>query len=277
MDVAAVVHISLALFLTLCGWCASRPRCVCPVWEWRGLRRVSVASTRNLPREAHKHNKRDPLAASLEMLLRTTAMLFTSAAAYSAPALRAPQRAAIVGMRRAYARMVDNDQGVEYAVKKSVDEWKSELNDAEYYVLREKGTERPGTGEYNKFYPKSGHFVCAGCGTPLYSAESKFDSGCGWPAFDKIVEGSVVTQTDRSLGMTRVEIMCAGCGGHLGHVFEGEGFTPTMERHCVNSLSVKYKEGPLPDGASEAKVLPPREDKPNPASSILEQLLGKKD
>ena len=72
------------------------------------------------------------------------------------------------------------------------------------------------TGEYNKFYPKEGHFVCAACQQPLYSAAAKFDSGCGWPAFDKIVEGSVVTQTDVSMGMQRVEIMCGGCGGHLG-------------------------------------------------------------
>ena len=109
-------------------------------------------------------------------------------------------------------------EGVEYTVKKSDDEWKAELDDARYYILREKGTERPGTSELNKFYPKDGHFQCAGCGQPLYSAAAKFDSGCGWPAFDKIVEGAVVTQTDVSLGMSRVEIMCSSCGGHLGHV-----------------------------------------------------------
>ena len=94
------------------------------------------------------------------------------------------------------------------------------------------------------------------------------------PAFDKIVEGAVVTQTDRSLGMTRVEIMCAGCGGHLGHVFEGEGFTETMERHCVNSLSMKYVDAPLPDGSTEKKVLPPRE-KRDVKASFLQQLMGK--
>lgn len=169
-----------------------------------------------------------------------------------------------------------NDQGVEYTVTKTEEEWKTELGDAEYYVLREKGTERPGTGEYDKFYPKSGHFTCGGCGLPLYSAEAKFDSGCGWPAFDKIVEGAVVTQTDSTLGMTRVEILCAGCGGHLGHVFEGEGLTPTMERHCVNSLSVKYVDEPLPEGKVEAKVLKPRDDKAK-AKSLLEELMGGKD
>lgn len=86
----------------------------------------------------------------------------------------------------------------------------------------------------------------------------------------------MVTQTDSSLGMTRVEIMCAGCGGHLGHVFEGEGFTPTMERHCVNSLSVKYVDEPLPEGKVEAKVLKPRDDKAK-AKSLLEELMGGKD
>lgn len=136
-----------------------------------------------------------------------------------------------VVMRRAASRMaIDNDQGVEYVVKKTDAEWRELLSPAEYQILRQKGTERPGTGEYNKFQPTTGHFACAGCGTALYSAAAKFDSGCGWPAFDKIVEGSVVTQTDNSLGMRRVEIMCGGCGGHLGHVFEGERFTPTNER-----------------------------------------------
>ena len=211
-------------------------------------------------------------------VVRTAVLVTASVSAYTvAVPARCGRSLAASSARRTLVRMADkNDQGVSYPVQKTADEWREELGNAEYYVLREKGTERPGTGEYNKFYPKEGHFVCAGCGTPLYSAEAKFDSGCGWPAFDKIVEGSVVTQTDRTLGMTRVEIMCAGCGGHLGHVFEGEGFTPTMERHCVNSLSVKYLDGPLPEGKTEAKVLPPREKKPNPAASILESLLGDK-
>ncbi|EOD32405.1 hypothetical protein EMIHUDRAFT_57831, partial [Emiliania huxleyi CCMP1516] len=105
---------------------------------------------------------------------------------------------------------------------KSEAEWKKQLNAQEYNVLREKGTERAGTGEYDKFYPKAGHFVCRGCGLPLYSAESKFKSGCGWPAFDRCYKGAVRTEVDSSFGMRRVEIMCSSCGGHLGHVFEGE-------------------------------------------------------
>jgi len=164
---------------------------------------------------------------------------------------------------------------MEYPVKKTTNEWLESLSREEFVILREKGTERPGTGEYNKFYPKQGHFACTGCGQALYSAQAKFDSGCGWPAFDKIVSGSVVTETDTSLGMTRVEIMCGGCGGHLGHVFEGEGFTETMERHCVNSLSIKYVDAPLPDGKGEEPVLPTRPELPQnkeSKSSILDDL-----
>ena len=188
-----------------------------------------------------------------------------------ASALARPALMPVTARRRAFARMVDNDQGVEYPVKKSEEEWRHELAPETFYILREKGTERPGTGKYDKFYPKDGHFACAGCGTPLYSAASKFDSGCGWPAFDKIVKGSVVTQTDNSFGMRRVEIMCAGCGGHLGHVFDGERMTMTNERHCVNSLSVKYIDAPLPDGSKEVKVV--TEERENQAASILSALM----
>jgi peptide-methionine (R)-S-oxide reductase len=115
-------------------------------------------------------------------------------------------------------------------------DWKTVLEPKAYHVLRQKGTEPARTGEYDKFYPTEGHFVCGGCKTPLYSAEAKFNSGCGWPAFDKCYKGAVTTVTDTSYGMKRVEILCAACNGHLGHVFEGERMTPTNERHCVNSV-----------------------------------------
>eukprot|EP00239_Pterosperma_sp_CCMP1384_P000240 CAMPEP_0197847656 /NCGR_PEP_ID=MMETSP1438-20131217/6698_1 /TAXON_ID=1461541 /ORGANISM="Pterosperma sp., Strain CCMP1384" /LENGTH=140 /DNA_ID=CAMNT_0043459637 /DNA_START=259 /DNA_END=681 /DNA_ORIENTATION=+ len=134
-------------------------------------------------------------------------------------------------------------------------EWKAELTPEQYYILRQKGTERPGTGEYDGFYPTKGYFVCAGCKNPLYSAESKFKSGCGWPAYDKCFKGGVATNIDTTFGMRRVEIVCAKCDGHLGHVFEGERMTPTNERHCVNSVSVKYVDEPIPDGLEEAKVV----------------------
>lgn len=125
----------------------------------------------------------------------------------------------------------------------SENEWRQVLSDEEFRIIRQKGTEYPGTGEYDGFYPKEGHFVCRACGNPLYSAKSKFKSGCGWPAFDMCYKGSVATNIDMSFNQRRIEILCAKCGGHLGHVFEGERMTPTNERHCVNSVSVKYVEG----------------------------------
>lgn len=132
-------------------------------------------------------------------------------------------------------------------------DWRKVLSKQEYNILREKGTEYPGTGEYDGFYPDEGHFVCRGCGNAIYSAESKFKSGCGWPAFDKCYKGSIATKTDGSMGMRRIEIMCAKCGGHLGHVFEGERMTETNQRHCVNSLSVKYVKGSVNE--EQVKVL----------------------
>jgi len=160
--------------------------------------------------------------------------VLTAVSALKLPFRAAPALARGVRVSAVAMGMADlNDQGLTYKVQKTEAEWRDQLSGEEYNILRQKGTESPGSGKYDKYYPQEGHFACAGCGSPLYSAESKFDSGCGWPAFDKIVAGSVVTKTDSTFGMTRVEILCAGCGGHLGHVFEGEGFTPTMERHCV--------------------------------------------
>ena len=143
------------------------------------------------------------------------------------------------------------------AVVKSEAEWKAELSDFEYKVLREKATEPAGSGEYDGFYPKAGegHFVCRGCKNPLYSAEAKFKSGCGWPAFDKCYKDSVKTIEDNSYGMRRIEILCARCDGHLGHVFVGEGMTKTNERHCVNSASVKFVKGGDAAPAEEAPVV----------------------
>mmetsp|Transcript_3160 Transcript_3160/g.7772 ORF Transcript_3160/g.7772 Transcript_3160/m.7772 type:complete len:233 (-) Transcript_3160:608-1306(-) len=120
------------------------------------------------------------------------------------------------------------------------DQWKEMLTEEQFRVLRQKGTEYPGTGEYNKMYPDQGAFHCAGCQAPLYDSKTKFDSGCGWPAFYAGIEGAVEEKPDAD-GM-RIEIVCSKCGGHLGHVFKGEGFpTPTNERHCVNSVSLKFK------------------------------------
>ncbi|SPO21924.1 related to MXR2 - Methionine-R-sulfoxide reductase [Ustilago trichophora] len=120
-------------------------------------------------------------------------------------------------------------------------EWRTKLNAEQFRILREKGTEMAGTGKYNKHYPKDGVYTCAGCDSPLYKATTKFDSGCGWPAFFDAIPGAIDRHSDRSWGMERIEITCKNCGGHLGHVFKGEGFnTPTNERHCVNSVSINF-------------------------------------
>ncbi|MQL84333.1 hypothetical protein Taro_016827 [Colocasia esculenta] len=126
----------------------------------------------------------------------------------------------------------------ENSVQKTEDEWRAILSPEQFHILRQKGTEYPGTGEYNKFFG-DGIYKCAGCGTPLYKSSTKFDSGCGWPAFFEGLPGAIKSTPDPD--GRRTEITCAACGGHLGHVFKGEGFpTPTNERHCVNSISIKF-------------------------------------
>ncbi|RMZ80912.1 hypothetical protein DV737_g2768, partial [Chaetothyriales sp. CBS 132003] len=124
----------------------------------------------------------------------------------------------------------------------------------QFRVLRQKGTEPAFTGEYDKHYPDTGVYTCAGCNAPLYQANHKFKSGCGWPAYFDSIPGAVTRHTDSSYGMERTEIVCSNCGGHLGHVFKGEGFpTPTDERHCVNSISLKFsKDDPQTTTTAEA-------------------------
>ena len=114
------------------------------------------------------------------------------------------------------------------------------LTPEEGHVIESKGTERPFSGEFNDHYEK-GIYSCKACGQALYESSSKFYSGCGWSSFDDEIEGAVTRHRDISLGMIRVEICCTNCDGHLGHVFEGEGFTKNNTRHCVNSLSLKFK------------------------------------
>ncbi len=114
--------------------------------------------------------------------------------------------------------------------------WNS-LTKEESYIIELKGTEYPNSGEYNKF-SQNGIFVCRRCEHPLYSSNSKFDSGCGWPSFDADFENNVNRVKDAD--GRRVEIICGNCAGHLGHVFEGEFFTEKNTRHCVNSLSIKF-------------------------------------
>ena len=113
----------------------------------------------------------------------------------------------------------------------------NQLNDEEKYIIEYKGTERPFTGEYDDFY-EDGSYSCRRCNAELYRSVDKFDAHCGWPAFDKEVDGAVKHLPDPD--GHRIEVECANCGGHLGHVFMGEGFTPTNARHCINSISMKF-------------------------------------
>lgn len=125
-------------------------------------------------------------------------------------------------------------------VNKTNEEWRAILSPEQFRVLRERGTEAPGTGQYNKTNDP-GVYSCGACSTPLYKSSTKFDSGCGWPAFFDAIPGAVSRIEDSSLGMARTEIVCSNCSSHLGHVFKGEGFkTPTNERHCVNSICLSF-------------------------------------
>ena len=126
-------------------------------------------------------------------------------------------------------------------VVKTESEWRQSLDPEQYRILRQKGTEAPFTGEYEHVF-EPGTYHCAGCGAELFGSDAKYDSGSGWPSFFAPAgEEAVEEETDRSLGMVRTEVMCASCGGHLGHVFP-DGPHPTGVRYCINSASLKLEE-----------------------------------
>lgn len=127
-----------------------------------------------------------------------------------------------------------------FKLQKTDKEWKQILSPEAFRVLRQAGTERPGTGKYNLYF-EDGTYLCNACNEPLFASDTKFDAHCGWPSFDKAIPGKVVERLDTSHGMTRMEILCANCGSHLGHVFN-DGPTETGLRYCVNSVSLDFEK-----------------------------------
>jgi peptide-methionine (R)-S-oxide reductase len=131
---------------------------------------------------------------------------------------------------------------VNYPINKTDQQWREELTEFEYHVLREAGTERAYTGELLEEH-REGTFSCRGCGAELFKSVAKFESHCGWPSFYEPKEGDAVELIeDRSHGMSRVEVRCKACGCHLGHVFEDAPQTPTGDRYCINSVSITFTE-----------------------------------
>lgn len=126
----------------------------------------------------------------------------------------------------------------EFEVIKTEEEWRQILTPEQFHVLRKHGTERAGTSPLDKNYA-TGTYNCAGCGQPLFTSETKFNSGTGWPSFYAPIEGAVATSVDRSFFMTRVEVHCSRCGGHLGHVFD-DGPKPTGKRYCMNGVALEF-------------------------------------
>ncbi|QMU55769.1 MAG: peptide-methionine (R)-S-oxide reductase MsrB [Candidatus Mycalebacterium zealandia] len=127
-------------------------------------------------------------------------------------------------------------------IKKTDEEWKAELTEEQFHVARRKGTEKPFTGKFND-YKEKGRYICVCCGQPLFNSDSKFDSGTGWPSFDKPMErDNVKTEQDNSAGMSRTEVMCSKCDAHLGHVFPDGPSETTGTRYCINSASLDFKK-----------------------------------
>jgi peptide-methionine (R)-S-oxide reductase len=148
-------------------------------------------------------------------------------------------------------------------VSLSKDEWRRRLLPGQYRVLREHGTERAGSSPLDKQY-EAGVYICAGCGQPVFDSKTKFNSGTGWPSFWAPLDDAVETQTDSSLFMTRTEVHCSRCGGHLGHVFD-DGPQPTGQRYCMNGVSLEFKPGEFKPGEFKPGEFKPGEHAPDSA------------
>ena len=129
-----------------------------------------------------------------------------------------------------------------YPIERSESEWRKQLSEEQYRILREKGTESPHSGKYNMHF-QEGAYCCAACNAKLFESGQKFESNCGWPSFDDAIEGAVEYVQDKSFGMIRTEILCSNCGSHLGHVFD-DGPSETGQRYCVNSASIEFESKP---------------------------------
>ncbi len=146
-----------------------------------------------------------------------------------------------------HSQEVNKEEDMKFPKAKTEQEWKELLTPFQYQVLRESATERPFTGEYFNTRD-TGTYFCAGCGEELFSSDTKFDSGCGWPSFfEPASEKSIIYREDRSHGMVRTEVICGGCGGHLGHVFN-DGPPPTGLRYCINSAAIRLEKAEIQQG-----------------------------
>ncbi len=140
-----------------------------------------------------------------------------------------------------FTLMAQDKSKTNFKVNKSEEEWKKTLTDQQYYVLREKGTDRPGDYGYTKHF-KKGTYHCAACGAQLFESGTKYESHCGWPSFDDAIKGAVNFTLDASQGMVRTEITCNSCGGHLGHIFDDGPKETTGKRYCVNTSSIQFEK-----------------------------------
>lgn len=177
------------------------------------------------------------MSASLLNLTYCVLFVFMAGSASCQDSLRKNQFNAQKNMQDSASQ--DTPAGNPGAASYSAEQWKKMLTPQQYEVLREKGTERAFTGEYWNHH-EPGEYCCAGCGAVLFFSDTKFDSGCGWPSFFEMADSSrIIRKDDYSFGMHRIEVMCANCKGHLGHVFE-DGPKPTGLRYCINSVSIKF-------------------------------------